>query len=205
MTPHDAIVVRLLQGHGRSRGVLPCIAMVSLALCGAAGLAHPAQTGAHRPYTIKLDDLPKTSIGYIYKPGLLAEVLAQQPEDQRSPLLVRAVNQQTPVVVMWSEPVPAEVGPPPLPPWKIVLLPSGNLFGTDKIEPLWIEHDVAAAAPIASDLRRPFIGAIAAFPGDALSKGRRLCLYVEYPPDFENKQARMITRCADFEYTPESR
>ncbi len=202
MTPHDTHLRTTPRGHGRSYDVLQCVAMISVALCAAAGMAGPAQTAANGPYTIKLDDVPKTSIGFIYNPAFLADLLAQKPEEQRPPLLVKAVNQQTPVVVMWSEPVPPEVGPPPLPPWKIVLLPSGNLFGTDKIEPLWIEHDVAAAAPLVSNLRRPFIGAIAAFPQDALAKGRRLCLYVEYPPDFEKKKARMITRCADFEYTP---
>jgi hypothetical protein len=202
MSPRDRHLRTTRPGRSRSYDVLRRTAMIGLALCGSAGVARLAQTAANAPYTLRLDDRHQTSIGFIYNPALLADLLAQNAGEQRPPLLVKAVNQQTPVVVMWSEPVPPEVGPPPLPPWKIVILPSGNLFGTDKIEPLWIEQDVTALAPLASNLRRPFIGAIAAFPQDALAKGRRICLYVEYPPDFENKKARMITRCAELQNGP---
>jgi hypothetical protein len=62
---------------------------------------------------------------------------------------------------------------------------------------LWIEHDLVALAPLTSSLRQPFVGAVAAFPQGALSKGRRICLYAEYPPDYGKKSARSITRCAD--------
>jgi hypothetical protein len=176
--------------------VLSRSALIGLVLCSTAGVAGLTQTAATTPYTIRLNDRPKTSIGFIYSPQLLANLLAQNADQQAPPLLVEAVKRQTSVVVMWSEPVPPEVGPPPLPPWEIVILPSGNLFGTDKIEPLWIEHDVTALLPLASNSRRPFIGAIAAFPQDALVRGRSICLYLKYPPDFENQKARMITRCA---------
>ncbi len=171
--------------------------MVSLALFWSAGVAVLPQTpsGAR---AITASDRPHTVIGFIYSPAVLADLLAQKSDEQGSPIMAAAIDQNTPVVAMWTEPVPAEVGGPPLPSqWKIAVLPSGNFFGADKIEPLWIKHDLTALAPLASGLRQPFVGAVAAFPQAALSKGRRICLYAEYPPDYEKRSARSITRCAD--------
>ena len=171
--------------------------MVVLASCWTAGLVGLAQTaGGALPITAP--DKHHTVIGFIYSPGVLADLLAQKSDGEGSLMMAAAVDQKTPVVAMWTEPVPAEVGPSPLPSqWRIAVLPSGNFFGADKIEPLWIKHDLTAFAPLASSLRQPFVGAIAAFPQGALSKGRRICLYAEYPPDYEKKNARSITRCAD--------
>ena len=172
--------------------------VVGLALTGTAGLAGLQQPTAREPVAITAADVHHTVIGLIYSPAVLTDLLAQQTEKQPSPIIAAAAERNTPVVAMWTPPVPAEVGPPLLPyQWKIVVLPSGNLFGTDKIEPLWIEHDLGAVVPVASSLHQPFIGAVAAFSPGVLSKGRRICLYAEYPPDYEAKKAGLVTRCAD--------
>ena len=180
-------------------GLLPTGLILWAVLLPWVGLAGFAQTTASPPYTIRMGDRQRTSIGFVYSPAVLAALVAQQPEEERPPLMVRAVAQGTPVVVMWSYPVPPEIASPPLPPWKIAVFPSGNRFGTDKIEPLWIEQDVAALGSFASNLHRPFIGAIAAFGQGALAPGRRVCLSLEWPPDYANKSHRSLDRCADLE------
>jgi hypothetical protein len=184
--------------NGATRHDILRLVIIGLASCWSASVAGlPQSTSGAR--AIIASDTPKTVIGFIYSPAVLADLLARKADEQGSPKLAAAVHQNTPVVAMWSEPVPADVGPPLLASqWKIAVFPSGNTFGTDKIEPLWIEHDLAAVAPLGR-LRQPFIGAVAAFPEDALSKGRRICLYAEYPPDYEKKSARSIWRCADLQ------
>jgi hypothetical protein len=133
----SSLDIHLYQPHSEryraSENPLRSIAMIVLAMFGSAGVAGFGQTAASAPYTIRMGDRQRTSIGFVYSPALLAELVAQQPEEERPPLIVRAVAQGTPVVVMWSIPFPQRLHPRLFPPWEIAVLPSGNPFGTDKI------------------------------------------------------------------------
>lgn len=181
-----------------AKRVALCLLVVALAASWKAGVGGLQRTASSEPLAITMADAQHTVIGFVYSPAVLANLLSHQSDEAPSQLIVAAANQSTPVVAMWTPPVPAEVGPPlRSTQWKIVVLPSGNLFGADRIEPRWIEHDLSAVAPIGSRLTKPFIGAVAAFSVGDLSKGRRICLYAEYPPDYEKKKAGMVTRCAD--------
>jgi hypothetical protein len=150
------------------------------------------------PYVIRAGDKARTPIGLIYSPELLASLLAKGSEGAGSAAIVDAVRQQTPVVVMWSAPVSPEMVPPPTPPRKIAIFPSGNRFGIDRIEPLWLAHDANQLAQLDPRVRPAHVGAVAAFPRDAVVAGRRICLYFELPLD-ETKRFRSVDRCANLE------
>ena len=138
------------------------------------------------PYTLRTDGQQRTAIGLVYTPELLAALVARQPTESLNPRIADAVRQQTPIVVMWSVPIPPEVGPAP-PPYKISIVERGDPTDQNGIEPVRIQQDATVLAQLDSRVRPNEVGAMAAFARAAFVPGRWICLYSNYPPDMRNE------------------
>ncbi len=75
----------------------------------------------------------------------------------------------------------------------------GDPTSPDGIQPIWIQHDATALAKLDSRVRPAEVGAIAAFARAAFVPGRWICLYSDYPPDYERRVQRGIRRWARIE------
>src|SRR4051812_20233759 len=116
------------------------VAVVTAAVYG------KGQAGAD-PYVVRADDTTHTAIGIIYSPDLLARLVSQKSGYVPDTAIETAIQQRTPIVVMWSVPIPIDIGPA-LPPYTIVIVGAQGVLSADRTEPVWVGHDVTALAAL---------------------------------------------------------
>src|SRR5438105_1867121 len=107
-------------------------------LVGVIAAAAPVQSAAQRqsggrPQVIFWpqrpgNPAPPTPIGLMYTPEVLTVLAAASP-DAVSPRIARAVQEQTPIVVLWTIPPPANAEPWPRPFSTVIVEPHGDSFG----------------------------------------------------------------------------
>ena len=124
---------------------------------------------------------PGQRTGLLYTPELLANLIAGQSPETVPALISAAVQQQTPIVVMWT--IPPTGGSPPWPrPFSVLIAEEGDSVGGKlKVEPVWTLQN-------ADDLRRldrqtsfQDVGVMAAFPRSAFVPGRKVVIYLRLP------------------------
>jgi hypothetical protein len=119
--------------------------------------------------------------GLLYTPELLAHLIAGQPPETVPTPISDAVQQETPIVVMWTIPPMAD-SPQWSRPFSVLIAEEGDSVGGKlKVEPVWTLQN-------ADDLRRldnhtPFrdVGVMAAFPRSAFVPGRLVVIYLRLP------------------------
>jgi hypothetical protein len=121
------------------------------------------------------DGTPNRATGLLYRPELLAALSAGQPRENISVRILQAVEQQTPIVVMWTiPPGPGElVGPSHM-------IISDTTSGSN-VPPIWEAQDARDLRAV--DPRTPFqqVGIVAAFPRSAFQPGRVVIIYAPLP------------------------
>jgi hypothetical protein len=170
--------------------VAPCVALV----------AQHAVDGGPTPETLywrNSDGTPNRATGLLYRPELVSALIAGRDPATVPSRIQQAVQDQTPIVVMWAIPDgPAAreaVGPPRL---FIRDTTSGNLVG-----PIWEVRDVRDLRHI--DPRRPFpeIGMVGAFPRSAFQPGRIVVLFAPLPDDPATGAHRGVQVFGEFQET----
>lgn len=163
-------------------------AAVALLLAGLTFQAGPPGTSAHPradPYVIYWpgagisERKNPTEVGLLYTPEVLAALADRAPESV--PQRVHdAIQQQTPIVVLWT--IPPKAGDPPWPrPFSAVIVEHGDYSSVPRVEPLWIEQGADEIRRL--DHSRSFaeIGVVAAFPRSAFVPGHRVIIYRALP------------------------
>jgi hypothetical protein len=185
----------------------PCRLFLALVLAAeipsgavASGRHSPVPT---EPYVLRVG---KTAVGLVYTPELL-QVLVRPAGGRNVDIrVIDAIRNQTPIVVMWSVPVPSEVGPEP-PPYTVVIIAGSddarNVGG--RITPLWVEHDASSLAALDNRVTTHQVGAVAAFPRSAFVKGRIIDMYSDYPPNAETGEHRGVHRSAPIQFEIDAR
>jgi hypothetical protein len=170
------------------------LALALLTIAASSGARVKAQSPAE-PVVLRADDRTHTPIGLIYSPDVLAALLAANGGETPDAKLATAARERTPVVVMWSVPLPPDLVPPS--PFRIVITARGvPAGGPDQIEARWVQRDAAALARLDPRVQERDVAAVAAFGPADVVPGRFVCLFAEYPPDFEKQRAKSIDRCA---------
>jgi hypothetical protein len=159
----------------------------------------PGQKPASAPFVIRAGDIHRTPIGLVYTPELLRALINDRQPGSLDPRIVEAVRQQTPLVVMWAAPAPMPPEIPTPPPPSIGITDRGNPASPVRFEPLWVQHDANNLALLDERVRASEVGALAAFVRAAFAPGREVCLYSDYPPDYEKKIFRSLRRCGVME------
>ena len=121
------------------------------------------------------DGKPNRATGLIYRPELLAALIAGQPREDIPVRILQAIEQQTPIVVMWTIPPGPEelVGPPHM-------IVSDTTSGSN-VPPIWEAQDARDLRAV--DPRTPFqqVGIVAAFPPSAFQPGRVVIIFAPLP------------------------
>jgi hypothetical protein len=154
---------------------------------------------ASAPFVIRAGDIHRTPIGLVYTPELLGALINNRQPESIDPRIAEAVRQQTPIVVMWAAPAPMPPEIPTPPPPNIVITDRGNPASPVRFEPLWLQHDANQLALLDERVRPSEVGALAAFVRAAFAPGREVCLYSDYPPDYEKKIFASLRRCGVME------
>lgn len=162
-----------LGGGRRSLGAF----LVTIALGATGGAAWLQAQGTPEPQVLywERDARPNTgtAVGMLYTPDVLSALASRIPAGEVPRDVANAVEQRTPVVVMWEFSAP---DPQPLPPYRIAILDENGSDGL--IEPLWIQQQAGDMARLDGRLgsggRR--VAAIAAFPASAFVPGRRVVI-----------------------------
>jgi hypothetical protein len=167
-------MTRLQLGGGRR--ILGAI-LVTMTLGAAGGVAWLHAQGMPEPQVLywERDARPNTgtAVGMLYTPDVLVALTSRIPASTVPRAIANAVDQHTPIVVMWELPAP---DPQPLPPYRIEILDESGSEGL--IEPLWIQQQAGDMERLderlGSEGRR--VAAIAAFPASAFVPGRRVLI-----------------------------
>ena len=159
----------------------------------------PGQKPASAPFVIRAGDIHRTPIGLVYTPELLGALINDRQPRSLDPRIAEAVRLQTPLVVMWAAPAPMPPEIPTPPPPSIVITDRGNSASPVRFEPLWLQHDANQLALLDERVRPNQVGALAAFVRAAFAPGREVCLYSDYPPDYEKQVSRSLRRCGVME------
>ena len=130
---------------------------------------------------------PPTPVGLLYTPEALA-VLAERAPALVSTRVDQAIRQQTPIVVLWTIPPPANAEPWPRPFATVIVEPHGDSFGFPspgsgvRVEPLWVEQHADDLRQL--DRRTEFaeVGVMAAYPRTAFVPGRLITIYRRMEP-----------------------
>jgi hypothetical protein len=144
-------------------------------LAGAAAVL--AAQGAPQPQVLywERDTRPDTGtpVGMLYTPDVLSALASRMPAADVPRAIAGAIEQRTPLVVMWELPA---TDPQPLPPYGIAILDESGEEGL--IEPLWIQQHAGDIARLDPRVRsgNPVIAAVAAFPASAFVPGRRVLI-----------------------------
>ena len=101
--------------------------------------------------------------------------------------IARAMQEQTPIVVLWTIPPPANAEPWPRPLSTVIVEPHGDSFGFPspgtgvRVEPLWVEQHADDLRLL--DRRTEFadVGVMAGFPRSAFMPGRLITIYLRLP------------------------
>jgi hypothetical protein len=155
------------------------------------------------PYVLRAG---KTAVGLVYTPEVLQLLVRRASARDVDVRISDAIRNQTPIVVMWSVPVPSDVGPEP-PPYTVVIIAGSddarNVGG--RITPLWVEHDASSLAALDNRVTTHQVGAVAAFPRSAFVKGRIIDMYSDYPPNAETGEHRGVHRSAPIQFEIDAR
>jgi hypothetical protein len=171
-------------------------ACMILLLVGVIGAAPPLQSAAPRYSSVQPQVIfwpqrpgnpaPPTPVGLLYTPEVLAALAAASP-DAVSPRIARATQEQTPIVVLWTIPAPANAEPWPRPFSTVIVEPHGDSFGFPspgsgvRVEPLWVEQQADDLRLL--DRRTEFtdVGVMAGYPRSAFVPGRLITIYLRLP------------------------
>ena len=130
------------------------------------------------PYWRNGDGKPNRATGLLYRPSLLSALMAGRERETVPSRIIQAVEQQTPIVVMWT--IPAGPTQEARGPSHLVITDtrSGNT-----IVPVWETQHAGDLHVL--DPRTPFqdVGAVAAFPISAFQPGRVVVIYALLPDD----------------------
>ena len=141
------------------------------------------------------DGKPNRPTGLLYRPDLLAALIAGQPREDIPVRILEAVEKQTPIVVMWTIPPGPEE---PVGPFQAVISDtrSGN-----RVPPLWEARDASDLRLI--DPRTPFqqVGVVAAFPLSAFQPGRIVIIYASLPDNPATGGHRRVQVFGEFQET----
>jgi hypothetical protein len=167
-------MTRLQLGGGRR--ILGAI-LVTMTLGGGGGVAWLHAQGMPEPQVLywERDARPNagTAVGMLYTPDVLFALASRIPDGAVPRAVANAIEQRTPIVVMWEV---AAIDPQPLPPYRIAILDEHGPEGL--IEPLWIQQQAGDMERLDGRLgsggRR--VAAIAAFPASAFVPGRRVLI-----------------------------
>jgi hypothetical protein len=143
------------------------------------------------------DAKPYRATGLLYRPELLSALIAGRPPETVPERIRQAVNEQTPIVVMWAIPDgPAAREAVALPRLFIRDTTSGN-----RVEPVWETQDAADLRLI--DPHTPFqpVGAIAAFPRSAFQSGRIVTIHAPLPDNPATGAHRAVQVFGEFAET----
>ena len=120
--------------------------------------------------------------GLLYTLELLANLIANQPPEAVPVLISDAVQQQTPIVVMWT--IPPRADSPPWPrPFSALIAEEGDSVG-GKLESLnqsGIRQNADELHRLDSHTSFQDVGVMAAFPRSAFVPGRKVVIYLRLP------------------------
>ena len=122
---------------------------------------------------------PRTATGLLYCPEVLAALASEKQPDSVPATITKAVNEQTPIVVMWTFPDGPLI--------KDITRPFHTRISDTTsgavIQPLWEKQDAADLRVIDPERQFGNVGTMAAFPRAAFQRGGVVVLYAELPPD----------------------
>jgi hypothetical protein len=124
------------------------------------------------------DGQPNRATGLLYRPSLLSALMAGRERKTVPSRIIQAVEQQTPIVVMWTipaGPTQEERGPSRL---VITDTTSGNT-----IAPIWETQDAGDLHLLDPRTSLQDVGAVAAFPLSAFQPGRVVVIHALLPDD----------------------
>jgi hypothetical protein len=147
-----------------------------------------SSTPAYAPYVLYWpqkagDPRPRQSVGLLYTPELLAALISRHSTETVPARVSEAVQQQTPIVIMWTIPPNAD-SEPWARPFSASIVEDGDAFGGRlRIEPLWTLQNADELREL--DTRTPFqeVGVMAAFPRSAFVPGRLVTIYLRLPSE----------------------
>jgi hypothetical protein len=162
-------------------------ALLSATLAPPDGRIQGAQsTGSLEPIVLywptkQGDARPRQRTGLLYTPELLAHLIASQPPETVPTLISNAVQQQTPIVVMWTIPPMADSSPWPRP-FSVLIAEEGDSIGGKlKVEPVWTLQNADDLCRLDSETSFQDVGVMAAFPRSAFVPGRLVVIYLRLP------------------------
>ena len=120
-------------------------------------------------------------VGLLYTPELLANLIANQPPEPVPTLIGDAVQQQTPIVVMWTIPPMADSPPWPRPFSALIAEEGDSVGGKLKVEPVWTLQNADDLRRLDSQTSFQDVGVMAAFPRSAFMPGRIVVIYLRLP------------------------
>jgi hypothetical protein len=120
-----------------------------------------------------------TPKGLLYTPDLLTALVAGRPAEAVPPLIIEAIRDQSPIVVMWTfldessaknlnRPFHASISEP---------------RAVGAVAPLWEKQDAAELRAIDPSTRFGEVGVMAPFPRNTLQPGRLVFMYAQWPDD----------------------
>ena len=130
---------------------------------------------------------PGQKTGLLYTPELLANLIANQPPEAVPTLISDAVQQQTPIVVMWTIPPMADLPPWPRPFSALIAEEGDSVGGKLKVEPVWIRQNADELHRLDSHTSFQDVGVMAAFPRSAFVPGRKVVIYLRLPTSHPRK------------------
>jgi hypothetical protein len=167
-----------------------------LLVVGALGAGAPLESAAQRHSGVRPQVIfwpqragnpaPPTPVGLLYTPEVLAALAAASP-DAVSPRIARATQEQTPVVVLWTIPPPANADPWPRPFSTVIVEPHGDSFGFPspgygvRVEPLWTEQHADDLRVLDRRTEYADVGVMAGYPRSAFVPGRLITIYLRLP------------------------
>lgn len=172
-----------LDANGGDCSGNPCRVLLLAGIALAFGIAIPCRSataapgGEAAPQALWWRDdsgAPRTQVGVVYFPDVLASILGERRENPPSPL-AEAVRQRAPVVVMWGFP-DEQAAAWPRPFGMAIVEPGGDSAGM-RVEPLWIRQDAEVFKGLDPRVEFPTVGAVAAFEPKAFVRGRLVVLY----------------------------
>jgi hypothetical protein len=143
-----------------------------------------SSTPADAPYVLywpeKAGD-PRQRVGLLYTPELLAALIARQSPETVPTLISDAVQQQTPIVVMWTIPPMADSPPWPRPFSAAIVEEGDSVGGKLRILPLWTQQNAEELRRLDTQTSFQDVGVMAAFPRSAFVPGRIVIIYLRLP------------------------
>jgi hypothetical protein len=165
---------------------LAALLSASLALPPDGRIQGAQSTGSLEPIVLywptkQGDTRPRQRTGLLYTPELLAHLVSTQPPETVPTLISDAVQQQTPIVVMWTIP-PVGGGPPWPRPFSVLIAEEGDSVGGKlKVEPVWTLQNADDLRRLDSQTSFRDVGVMAAFPRSAFVPGRLVVIYLRLP------------------------